>query len=418
MFDFPSLRQQFPALQRKVNGRSPIYFDGPGGTQTPQRVIRAMVDYLSNCNANHGGEFTTSRESDSILYRAHEAVADLIHAPSADEVIFGANMTTLTFHLSRAMARTLRPGDELLVTRMDHDANITPWVLAARDTGAKVHMIDVDPKDCTLDMDSFARCLSKRTRLVAVACASNAVGTVNDVKSIIRAAHAVGAWVFLDAVHYAPHGPIDVQEWDCDFLACSAYKFFGPHVGILWGKREHLEELPAYKLRPVPESLPDRWMTGTQNHEGLAGVAAAVDYLADIGRGNPSYSDRQSTRTEASRALHAGLTAIRDYERSLARKLLEELAQRPRFKVWGITDMSRLHKRVPTVSLSTDRHSAQEIAAHLAAKEIYTWNGNMYAMNLSERLGLEKQGGFLRIGLVHYNTADEIDRLMTALDEL
>jgi len=418
MFDFSALREQFPALQRKVNGRSPIYFDGPGGTQTPQRVITAMVDYLSNCNANHGGEFATSRESDSILGRAHQAAADLINAPSADEIIFGANMTTLTFHLSRAVARTLRPGDELIVTRMDHDANVTPWMLAARDAGARTHMVDVHPEDCTLDMDDFSRRLNERTRLVAVACASNAVGTVNDVKSIIRAAHAVGAWVFLDAVHYAPHGLIDVQEWDCDFLACSAYKFFGPHVGILWGKRQHLEELPAYKLRPVPESLPDRWMTGTQNHEGLAGVAAAVDYLADIGRASPSRRDSNSRQTEARRALHAGLTAIRDYERSLARKLLEELGQRPRFKLWGITDLARLHERVPTVSLSTARHSAQEIAAHLAAKEIYVWNGNMYAMNLSERLDLDKQGGFLRIGLVHYNTAEEIDRLMAALDEL
>lgn len=414
-----SLRDQFPALQRARNGLLPVFLDGPGGTQVPQRVIDAMAAYLATCNANHGGLFATSRQSDAILAQAHAAVADLIHASSPEEVIFGPNMTTLTFHLSRAIARTLRPGDEVVVTQLDHDANITPWVLAARDAGATVQHVAIHPEDCTLDLEDLRRRLGSRTRLVAVGCASNAVGTVNDVGTIVRWAHAAGARVFLDAVHYAPHGPIDVQEWDCDFLACSAYKFFGPHVGVLWGRRELLEDLPACKLRPVPETLPDRWMTGTQNHEGLAGVAAAVDYLAEVAGKLPiPQTPLFPSLTGRCRQLHAGLTAVRAYEAQLAGKLLEALADRPGFKVWGITEAARLAWRVPTISITMKQRTPEEIARHLAAREIYVWNGNMYALALTERLGLEEKGGLLRIGLVHYNTPEEIDRLLRALDEL
>jgi cysteine desulfurase family protein (TIGR01976 family) len=412
MFDVTRLRQQFPALQRTVDGRAPIFLDGPGGTQVPQRVIDAMVHYLETCNANHGGAFTTSRESDAILHAAHEAMADVLNAPSPDELVFGANMTTLTLHLSRAIGRTLRPGDEVVVTRLDHDANVTPWVLAARDAGAAVRYVDIHPDDCTLDLDDLRRQLSSRTCLVALACASNAVGTINDVRTVSRWAHEVGARVFLDAVHYAPHGPIDVQEWDCDFLACSAYKFFGPHVGVLWGDRALLEELPAYKLRPVPESLPDRWMTGTQNHEGLAGVVAAVDYVAELGAAS---STAGSSRRERVRA---GLTAVQTYEASLGRKLLAALEERPAWKVWGITDPARLAWRVPTISVTRADRTADDFAGHLAARQIFVWSGNMYALGLTERLGLEDRGGLLRIGLVHYNTPEEIDRLLHALDEL
>ncbi len=412
MFDVQKLRQQFPALQRTIDGRAPIFLDGPGGTQVPERVIDAMVRYLSTCNANHGGVFTTSRESDAILHAAHEAVADLLNAPSADEIVFGPNMTTLTLHLSRAIGRTLRPGDEVVVTRLDHDANVTPWVLAARDAGATARFVDIHPEDCTLDLDDLRRQLGPRTVLVALACASNAVGTINDVRTVARWAHQVGARVFLDAVHYAPHGPIDVRAWSCDFLACSAYKFFGPHVGVLWGDRALLEELPAYKLRPVPETLPDRWMTGTQNHEGLAGVVAAVDYLADLGAGTlPSEASRRQR-------VRAGLAAIQKYEADLGRKLLAALAERPAWKVWGVTDPDRLEWRVPTVSVTRADRRAEAIARHLAGREIYVWNGNMYALGLTERLGLEDRGGLLRLGLVHYNTPEEIDRLIEALDEL
>jgi cysteine desulfurase family protein (TIGR01976 family) len=410
MIDVASLRRQFPALNREREGRLPVFFDGPGGTQTPERVIDAIGHYLRTCNANHGGAFRTSRESDTVVLSAHQAAADFLSAPSHEEIVFGANMTTLTFHLSRALGRTLKTGDEVIVTRLDHDANVSPWVLAARDAGATVRQVDIRPEDCTLDIEDFKRQLSDRTRLVALTCASNGVGTINDVKSLTALAHEAGAKVFLDAVHYAPHGLIDVQSWDCDFLACSAYKFFGPHIGILWGKREWLTELPAYKVRPSSNALPDRWMTGTQNHECLAGVAAAIDYLADVASPT-SNADRRSK-------LRAAMMAIQSYERALADRLLDGLAERPRFKVWGIKEKSNRGNRVPTVSITLSDQPAGAIAEHLASREIYVWSGNMYALELTERLGLENKGGLLRIGLVHYNTPDEIDRLLKALDEM
>jgi cysteine desulfurase family protein (TIGR01976 family) len=418
MFDVTTLRREFPALEASAGRQQPIFLDGPGGTQVPKRVIDAMVRYLTVCNANHGGAFPTSRESDRIIRDARESAADLVNAPSADEVVFGANMTTLTLHLSRAIGRTLRAGDEVIVTRLDHDANVTPWVLAARDAGATVRCVDVRPDDCTLDLDDLRQQLGPRTRLVAVACASNAVGTINDVRALSRWAHEAGAWLFLDAVHYAPHGPIDVQEWGCDFLACSAYKFFGPHVGILWGKRELLDQLPAYKLRPVPDDLPDRWQTGTQNHEGLAGLAAAVSYLSEVGVRHPSFQGDFPGFEGRRLLLHAGMAAIASYEKTLSARLLGGLAQRPRIKVWGITSEARLGQRVPTISVTMAGLSPEQIAERLGASGIYVWHGNMYALGLSERLGLESQGGFLRIGLVHYNTEAEIDRLLALLDEL
>jgi cysteine desulfurase family protein (TIGR01976 family) len=411
MFDVHRLREQFPALNQPCNGGRPLFLDGPGGTQVPRGVIEAMVSYLSTCNANSGGLFATSRMSDRVLSGAHEAIADLLHAPSPDEVVFGPNMTTLTFQLSRALARTLRPGDEVVVTRLDHDANVTPWVLAARDAGATLRTVDICPDDCTLDMDHLRDQLNARTRLVALGCASNAVGTVNEVRTAARWAHEAGALVFLDAVHYAAHAPIDVQAWGCDFLACSAYKFFGPHVGVLWGRRELLERLPAYKLRPAPDSLPGRWMTGTQNHEGLAGVAAAVEYLRAIGAAaNPAAERRNQLR--------ASLTAVQAYEAGLGQRLLKGLAARPRFKVWGIKDPARVGERVPTVAITLPGRQAAELAEQLAERHVYVWHGNMYALSLSERLGLEEHGGFLRLGLVHYNTVEEIDRLLAVLDEL
>jgi cysteine desulfurase family protein (TIGR01976 family) len=418
MLDVTALREQFPALQRLREGRIPVFLDGPGGTQVPQRVIDALVGYLTTCNANHGGVFATAQESDRILASAHDSMADLLNAPSANEIIFGANMTTLTLHLSRAVGRLLRQGDEILVTRLDHDANVTPWVLMARDAGATVQYVDIHAEDCTLDLEDLRGRLGPRTRLLAVAGASNAVGTINDVRTIAGWAHAVGAWVFVDAVHFAPHGPIDVQKWGCDFLACSAYKFFGPHIGVLWGKRELLEEVPAYKLRPAPDSLPDRWMTGTQNHEGLAGVAAAVDYLAEIGNRHPVHRASFPGLGGRRLLLHAGMVAIQEYEAALANQVLNGLAERPRFKVWGIRDRHRLAARVPTIAITMEDRTPEQIAQHLAARQIYVWNGNMYALGLTERLNLEHRGGFLRIGLVHYNTFEEIECLLAALDEL
>ena len=394
MPDFAALRAQFPSLNLIRDGCTPIFLDGPAGTQVPQRVIDAMVRYLTTCNANCGGAFATSRESDRIIAEAHQAMADFLHAPSPAEIVFGQNMTSLTFHLSRSITKVLRPGDEVMVTRLDHDANVTPWVLAARDAGATVRWIDIYPEDCTLDLDTFERQFSDRTRLVAVGMASNGVGTINDLDKITKRAKAAGAWVFVDAVHYAPHGPIDVQAIGCDFLTCSAYKFFGPHVGVLWGRRELLEELPAYKVRPAPNEPPGRWMTGTQNHEGLAGVAAAVAYLRSI-----------------------GMHVIREYEQTLSRRLLEGLAERPRFRVLGVRDLDRLNERVPTVSITARDVTPQQIAEHLSRRHIYAWAGNSYALEVSQRLGLEPHG-FLRIGLVHYNTPAEIDELLRALDEM
>jgi cysteine desulfurase family protein (TIGR01976 family) len=404
-------RAQFPALSRTIEGQLPVYFDGPAGSQVPRSVAEAVSTYLTTTNANHGGVFPTSRASDALLDEAHAALADFIGSDDPQSIAFGANMTTLTLALSRALGRTWRPGDEVIVTRLDHDANVTPWVLAARDAGARVLHVDIRPEDCTLDLADFQAKLSPRTRLVAVGAASNAVGTINPIAEMARRAHAVGAWLFVDAVHYAPHRSIDVQAWDCDFLACSAYKFFGPHVGVLWGRRELLAELPAYKLRPAPDELPGRWMTGTQNHEGIAGALAAVEYLADLGRAiDAEAADRRS-------ALCAAFGAIAAYEAELARELLAGLKLIPEVKIWGIADESRLGQRVPTVAITHERLSPQEVAEYLADRGIYVWHGNFYALPLTEALGLEP-AGLVRIGLLHYNQRDEVQRLLAALEAL
>ncbi len=408
--DVAACRRQFPALAREIAGKPAIYFDGPAGSQVPQKVIDAVGQYMAEHNANHGGVFATSRESDAMLSAAREAVADLLGTDDPDLVAFGANMTTLTFALSRALSRTWQTGDEILVTRLDHDANVTPWVLAARDAGATVRHVEVRRDDCTLDMDDLRAKLSPRTRLVAVGCASNAVGTVNPVAEIGKLAHQVGALVFLDAVHYAPHRLLDVAGWNCDFLACSAYKFFGPHVGVLWGRRELLESLPAYKLRPAGDMLPDRWMTGTQSHEGIAGTLAAVEYLAEIGR------TVDATRAARRPALAAAFSAITTYETLLASRLLSGLAELPRFKVWGISGTARLDERVPTVSIRHQSRTAREVALRLAEQGIFVWDGNFYALPLTQALDLEPEG-VVRIGLLHYNTSEEVDRLLTALAE-
>ncbi|MDA1053330.1 MAG: cysteine desulfurase-like protein [Planctomycetota bacterium] len=410
--DVDTLRQQFPALSRQHRGKPVAYFDGPAGTQVPQQVIDAIGNYLSRCNANHGGLFATSRESDTMLDDAHRAVADLLGADDPDCVYFGPNMTTLTFALSRALAKTWKPGDEVLVTRLDHDANVTPWVLAAEDAGATVRYVEFDREDCTLDMEDFRAQLSDKTRLVAVGCASNATGSVNPVREICAAAREVGALSFLDAVHFAPHRLIDVAEFGCDFLACSAYKFFGPHMGITWGRRDLLENLTAYKVRPAPDDLPGKWMTGTQNHECIAGVLAAVEYLADLGRdvASDQMLDRRS-------ALKASYQVVGEYEQTLLTKLLAGLQKIDEVKVWGITDPARFDERLPTVSITHKRLAAPEMAQRLGDAGVFVWHGNYYALQLTETLGLEPDG-MVRIGLVHYNTGEEVDRLLDALNKL
>ena len=405
-------RRQFPALSRRVGERLAVFLDGPGGTQVPQRVIDAVSHTLAHANANQSGLFATSQDADRMIAEAQRGLCDFLGADDPRTIVFGQNMTSLTLALSRSLARNWKPADEIVVTRLDHDANVSPWVLAARDAGATVRWAGIKSEDCTLDLEELRRLINERTRLVAVGCASNATGGINPVRDIADWAHAVGAKVFLDAVHFAPHGLIDVQAWGCDFLACSAYKFFGPHVGILWGRRELLQSLEAYKVRPAPLDPPYKWMTGTQSHEAIAGALAAVNYVADLGR-LMAASDSLTRRA----ALREAYLHIGHYERQLVRRLLAGLAEMPDVQVHGITDPARLEERVATVSLTHERLTPREMAERLGQQGFFVWHGNYYALNLTETLGLEPEG-MLRVGLVHYNTAAEVDRLLESLREL
>lgn len=408
--DLGWIRHQFPALAQEINDQPMIFFDGPGGTQVPRSVMDAMSDYLTRSNANVHGAFATSGRTDALITSARAAIADFLGCDS-DEVVFGANMTTLTFALSRALGRELQPGDEIVVTRLDHDANVAPWY-ALEERGAVIRVVDINVEDCTLDMVDLERQITNWTRLVAVGYASNAVGTINNVAAVVRLAHAVGALVFVDAVHYAPHDPIDVRALDCDFLACSAYKFFGPHVGVLYGKHEHLTRLRPYKVQPASEQVPSRWETGTQNHEGLAGLVAMIDYLTELGR-------RVSPSVERRRvALVAAMEAIQQYERELCEQLVTGLLQIPGLILYGITDPARFAWRTPTVAVRLTGHTPYTVAKALGDRGIFTWNGNFYALKLTERLNVESSGGFLRIGLLHYNTVEEVHRLLKALNEI
>jgi cysteine desulfurase family protein (TIGR01976 family) len=411
--DASVIRSHFLSLSQADGGRTPIFLDNPGGTQVAREVIDAVTDYYLHDNANHGGAFATSRRSDAILHEAHAAMADFLGAASPDEIVFGPNMTTLTFGISRAIGRTLKPDDEIVVTRLDHDANIAPW-LALQERGVQVKWVDLRPGDCTLDMGSLEAAISERTKVVAVGYASNAVGTINDVKSIVGMAHAVGALAFIDAVQYAPHGPIDVNELGCDLLACSAYKFFGPHVGALYGKYDLLDRLPAYKVRPAGDQPPDKFETGTQNHEGIAGTLGALKYfewLGEIELGRRGEGERGSRRAR----LHAAMTAIKELEKELSRALIQGLSSIDGVKVWGITDLNRLDWRVPTVSFTMQGKSPRALAEYLDSHGIYVWDGNYYALAIMERLDLQKSGGMLRVGAVHYNTLDEVTRLIDVL---
>ena len=408
--DLGWIRHQFPALAQEINDQQMIFFDGPGGTQVPRSVIDAMSDYLTRSNANVHGAFATSGRTDALITSARAAIADFLGCDS-DEVVFGANMTTLTFALSRALGRELQPGDEIVVTRLDHDANVAPWY-ALEERGAVIRVVDINVEDCTLDMVDLERQITNRTRLVAVGYASNAVGTINNVAAVVRLAHAVGALVFVDAVHYAPHDPIDVRALDCDFLACSAYKFFGPHVGVLYGKHEHLTRLRPYKVQPASEQVPSRWETGTQNHEGLAGLVAMIDYLTELGRRvSPSVEKRRVT-------LVAAMEAIQQYERELCEQLVTGLLQIPGLILYGITDPARFAWRTPTVAVRLTGHTPYTVAKALGDRGIFTWNGNFYALKLTERLNVESSGGFLRIGLLHYNTVEEVHCLLKVLNEI
>src|ERR1700736_22732 len=342
------VRAQFPSLKLQVNGHAAGFLDGPAGTQVPRQVMDAIQNYFLTANANTCGAFATSRANDSMIASALAAMADFFHC-DPNEVVFGQNMTTITFALSRAIGRQLKPGDEIVVTTLDHDANVAPW-RALEEKGVVIRQVDIREADCTLDLDDLKRKITAKTKLVAVGYASNAVGTINPVAQITKLAHDAGALMFIDAVHYAPHGPIDVRALDCDFLVCSPYKFFGPHMGTLYGKRERLLQFHPYKVRPATDALPDRWETGTQVQELIAGIGAAVDYLAELGRRHdPTAADRRSS-------LLAAYRATRQHEMALLGRLIEGLLPIPKLRLFGISDAKRFDERCSTVSIRMGDH--------------------------------------------------------------
>lgn len=413
--DLNLIRAQFPALQR-----STLFFDNPGGTQVARSCLEWINRYLVEMNANHGGLFQSSRDSDALVERARQAVADFLNARGPEEIVFGANMTSLTFQISRSIGRLLQPGDTLAVTRLDHDANITPWVRVAEERGCRVRWVDLKATDCTLDLADFEAALGEHPKVVAFGYASNAVGTIQPVEKMTRMAKAAGALVYVDAVQYAPHGPIDVQQIGCDFLVCSAYKFFGPHLGVLYGRHEVLESLPAYRVRPAPAEAPGKFETGTGNFEGMAGLLGALEYFEWLGylfgeEYLELYAEQYSGRRQV---FKQAMSAVRSYEYELSRALLETLTAVPGVRLYGIQDPRRLNERVPTFSFTLENHPPAEVARFLAGRDINVWNGNFYALALSERLGLEGGGGLVRIGATHYNTKKEIERLAEALKSL
>lgn len=420
IFNLDKIRSEFPALGEKdEQGRFYVYFDGPGGTQVPERVPRAMADYFRTANANQAGRFVTSRRNDETIRKARQSMADFLNAPSTEEIVFGQNMTTLTYTLSRAIGRYLQPGDEILVTRLDHDANVSPWV-ALEEKGIVIKWIDFGLQDCRLNLENISNLISSRTKLIAVGYASNAVGTINPIREIASMAHAVGAWLWVDAVHYAPHGPIDVQALDCDFLVVSAYKFFGPHLGILFGRFELLERLAAYKVRPANPKPPFKFETGTQNHEGLAGLIATIDYLTGLGNGYaalqeridlPSLDDYSGRR----KTLKQAMTLVKAYEGSLFAHLMAGMQKINGICIYGITDPERSDERCPTLAFTRSGSTPAKIAEYLGDQGIFVWDGNYYAINVTEQLGLEETGGMVRAGLAHYNTMEEVNRFLAAV---
>lgn len=415
-YDVNLVRQQFPSLDRPA-----IFFDNPAGTQIAKPSLDRINRYLLEHNANHEGQFETSRQSDAVLHEAHAAMADFLNASRPEEIIFGNNMTTLTLHMSRTLARNLQAGDNILVTRLDHDANISPWLLVAEDKGCNVIWVDIDVEQGTLDLNDFARALEQKPKITAFGYASNLLGTVNPVKQLTKMAHEAGALVYIDAVQYAPHGPIDVQDIGCDFLACSSYKFFGPHAGALYGKYDLLDGLKPYKVRPASSELPYKFETGTQNHEGIAGVLGALEYLQWLGR--QFGAEQASAWKEAGFSgrrleLKMGMSAMQVYEAELSRELIGIIESVPGTRIHGITDLNRLAERVPTVSFTMPGKNPEQIARALDGEGIYVWNGHNYALAIVERMGLLEAGGMVRVGPVHYNTIEELQRFGEALHKV
>ena len=402
-FDITSVRAGFSALGRTVNGRQAAYLDGPGGTQVHTSVIAAMAGFMERGGSNLGGPFATSIETDSVVSEARSAVADLFGA-RPNEIVFGQNMTSLTYAMSRALARTWRSGDNIVLTRLDHDANVAPWMQAASDAGIEMRFVDFDASDgCTLDLSSLDAALDERTRIVAFTYASNAVGTIVPIDEIVKRAHAVGALTYVDAVHYTPHGLIDVARSGTDFLVASAYKWFGPHTGCLYGRSELLSDLEPYKLRPAPALSPDRWETGTQSFESLAGVTAAVDYIASLGHGDT----RRDQIVDAYRA-------IQDHESKLADRFLAGVAEMPRLTLFGATGS---HGRTPTFAVDVAGTDPADVAQRLGERGVFVWSGDYYAWEVMRRLGKAPRG-LVRVGFVHYNTEAEVDRVLAELSAL
>lgn len=401
------IRPHFPALRPRLAARPTAFFDAPAGSQVPLPVIEAVAQYLTRQNANTGGAFRTSTATDEMIWGARERMADFLGAGSPGEIVFGANMTSLTYSLSRALVDAWSPGDELVVTELDHLANVAPWRRVAHERGLRVRTVPFFPDTCTLDLAALEASIGPRTRLVAVGYASNAVGTINDVQRVARLAQEVGALCFVDAVHYAPHRPINVQEIGCDFLACSAYKFYGPHVGVLWGNQEHLEHFPPVKVPPAPDTVPERWETGTLSHEGIAGTAAAVDWIAALAPAE----DGDGRRAR----LQRGMQTIERYEMSLLPKLLASLEQIDGVRIFGPPPGT---PRTPTVAFTVEGYTPRQIAERLAEEEIYVWDGDFYASTVIERLGLARSGGVVRAGLAPYVAEEDVERLLEALELL
>jgi cysteine desulfurase family protein (TIGR01976 family) len=403
------VRESFPVFERRVDGRAFAFFDGPGGTQVPRDVADAVAEYLTLHNANAHGAFATSRETDEAVTLARVRMAEFLNAPSPREVVFGANMTTLTYHLSRSLAREWAEGDEVVVTELDHQANVAPWRQAAEDRGATVRTVPFDPETCTLDLDALERTLGPRTRLVAVGAASNAVGTVNDVARAARMAREAGALSFVDAVHFAPHRPVDVREIGCDFLACSPYKFFGPHMGVLWGRAGLLERLTPYRVPPSSDEIPERWETGTPNHEGIVGSGAAVAWIAGLAGEPAPASGAVRPRLEAAMA------AVRRQETERFARLWEGLREIRGVRVHGPPAGA---DRTPTAAFTVAGAHPDAVAAHLAARGVFVWSGNFYAPSVTEKLGVEAAGGVVRAGVAPYTTDDDVDRLLEGVEQV
>jgi cysteine desulfurase family protein (TIGR01976 family) len=402
-FDVRAVREQFPALARTYNGRGVVYFDGPGGSQVARQAIDAMAGYMERGGANLHGVFPTSTETEEILARTRETAADFLGA-EPDETAFGANMTTLTFAISRALAREWDETSEIVVTELDHRANVDPWLIAAREKGAKVRWVRIDPETMTLDQDDFERNINEKTRLVAVGLASNAVGTVNGVAAIAEMAHDVDAIVAVDAVHAAPHIPVDRDAINADIITCSAYKFFGPHVGVTVIRRELLERLDVYRLDPAPHYIPDKLETGTQNHEGIAGVKGAIDFIASLGEGT-------SRREKLANAMQT----IEECEAGLAETFRTALQDLPGVKLYAAPDGIR---KTPTIAFRVEGYSTEEVCVRMLQHGFFIAAGDFYASTIAERLGIKNSGGFVRAGLAPYNTEDEVERFVTALEVL